>query len=155
MLDINNGSKAKTSTSETKQLLEALLKDANAQYDKLEKAVSAVGGEQQMRGMERGVLLNVVDQKWREHLYEMDYLKEGIGLRAMAQRDPLVEYQREGGDMFNRMKDGIKEETVRQLFMVRKQLEQAGQVQVNDPAEHDGSAPGVATDRSTQTTLGG
>jgi preprotein translocase subunit SecA len=56
-----------------------------------------VGGEEQIRQMERGVLLNVVDQKWREHLYEMDYLKEGIGLRAMAQRDPLVEYQREGG----------------------------------------------------------
>jgi preprotein translocase subunit SecA len=104
------------------QLLEALQKDANAQYDELEEAVAAVGGEEQMRGMERGVLLNVVDQKWREHLYEMDYLKEGIGLRAMAQRDPLVEYQREGGDMFRRMNDGIKEETVRQLFLVRQQL---------------------------------
>ncbi len=104
------------------QLLDALQKDANAQYDELEEAVAAVGGEEQMRGMERGVLLNVVDQKWREHLYEMDYLKEGIGLRAMAQRDPLVEYQREGGDMFRRMNDGIKEETVRQLFLVRQQL---------------------------------
>src|SRR5699024_8008796 len=88
------------------QLLEAVLADANAQYDKLEDAVIEMGGEEQMRGMERGVLLNVVDQKWREHLYEMDYLKEGIGLRAMAQRDPLVEYQREGGDMFKRMKEG-------------------------------------------------
>jgi preprotein translocase subunit SecA len=104
------------------QLLTALQEDANAQYDELEEAVAAVGGEDQMRGMERGVLLNVVDQKWREHLYEMDYLKEGIGLRAMAQRDPLVEYQREGGDMFRRMNDGIKEETVRQLFLVRQQL---------------------------------
>ena len=53
-----------------------------------------------MRQLERNVLLNVIDRKWREHLYEMDYLKEGIGLRAMAQRDPLVEYQREGFDMF-------------------------------------------------------
>jgi preprotein translocase subunit SecA len=107
------------------QLLEALQKDANAQYDELEEAVAAVGGEEQMRGMERGVLLNVVDQKWREHLYEMDYLKEGIGLRAMAQRDPLVEYQREGGDMFRRMNDGIKEETIRQLFLVRKQFQES------------------------------
>ncbi|MDK6301538.1 preprotein translocase subunit SecA [Corynebacterium sp. UMB9976] len=120
------------------QLLEAVLADANAQYDKLEDAVIEMGGEEQMRGMERGVLLNVVDQKWREHLYEMDYLKEGIGLRAMAQRDPLVEYQREGGDMFNRMKEGIREETIRQLFLVRTQLAQAGAFQVEDPAESDG-----------------
>ena len=120
------------------QLREALLDDANKQYDQLETDVKELSGdEEQMRGIERGVLLNVVDQKWREHLYEMDYLKEGIGLRAMAQRDPLVEYQREGGDMFNRMKDGIKEETVRQLFLVRNQVAQSrGNIQVHDPAEH-------------------
>ena len=99
-----------------------------------------MGGEDQMRGMERSVLLNVVDQKWREHLYEMDYLKEGIGLRAMAQRDPLVEYQREGGDMFSRMKDGIKEETVRQLFLVRTQLAQAGALTIEDPADDGDNA---------------
>ena len=64
----------------------------------------------------------MVDKRWREHLYEMDYLKEGIGLRAMAQRDPLVEYQKEGGDMFRAMKDAIKEETVRQLFLLRAQI---------------------------------
>jgi preprotein translocase subunit SecA len=58
----------------------------------------------------------VLDHKWREHLYEMDYLREGIGLRAMAQRDPLVEYQREGFDMFNTMMEGIKEESVAYLF---------------------------------------
>ncbi len=69
-----------------------------------------------MRQIERLVVLSVLDQKWREHLYEMDYLREGIGLRAMAQRDPLVEYQREGFDMFNAMMDGIKEESVGNLF---------------------------------------
>ena len=68
------------------------------------------------------MVLSVIGKRWPEHLYEMDYLKEGIGLRAMAQRDPLVEYQKEGGDMFNGMKDGIKEETVRQLFLLRKQF---------------------------------
>jgi preprotein translocase subunit SecA len=67
-----------------------------------------------------------MDRKWREHLYEMDYLKEGIGLRAMAQRDPLIEYQREGFDMFSAMLEGIKEETVGHLFNV--------QVQVAEPA---------------------
>ena len=71
-----------------------------------------------MRQLERNVLLNVLDRKWREHLYEMDYLKEGIGLRAMAQRDPLVEYQREGFDMFTGMLDGLKEESVGFLFNV-------------------------------------
>ena len=71
-----------------------------------------------MRQLERNVLLNVLDRKWREHLYEMDYLKEGIGLRAMAQRDPLVEYQREGYDMFIGMLEGLKEESVGFLFNV-------------------------------------
>ena len=74
-----------------------------------------------MRELERQVLLQVMDRKWREHLYEMDYLKEGIGLRAMAQRDPLIEYQREGFDMFAAMLEGIKEETVTHLFHVRVQ----------------------------------
>jgi preprotein translocase subunit SecA len=64
------------------------------------------------------VLLNVLDRKWREHLYEMDYLKEGIGLRQMAQRDPVVEYQREGYDMFIGMLDALKEESVAFLFNV-------------------------------------
>jgi preprotein translocase subunit SecA len=68
------------------------------------------------RELERRVVLAVLDHKWREHLYEMDYLREGIGLRAMAQRDPLVEYQREGFDMFNTMMEGIKEESVAYLF---------------------------------------
>ncbi len=138
----------------SQQLLDAILEDAHNEYDKLEEAVSSVGGEKQMRGMERAALLNVVDQKWREHLYEMDYLKEGIGLRAMAQRDPLVEYQREGGDMFNVMKDGIKEDTVRQLFLIRKQLEQHNQqaMQVEDPAA---GASDDEDNAKPQTTIGG
>mgnify|MGYP001016722690 FL=1 len=104
-------------------LLEAVLLDAHTQYGQLEEAVTLIGGEAQMRNLERQVILPILDQKWREHLYEMDYLKEGIGLRAMAQRDPLVEYQKEGGEMFDAMKDAIKEETVRQLFMLRKQFQ--------------------------------
>jgi len=66
----------------------------------------------------------VLDRKWREHLYEMDYLREGIGLRAYSQRDPLVEYQREGFDMFRAMMDGIKEEAVGYLFNLEVQLEE-------------------------------
>ena len=113
--------------------LEAVLQeDVRTCYDELEEAVAAIGGEQQMRNLERFTILNVMDRKWREHLYEMDYLKEGIGLRAMAQADPLVEYQREGYDMFTGMMDGIKEESIRQLFLVRQQVMQAEQKQDAD-----------------------
>ena len=118
------------------QLRDALVQDANNEYDKLEESVTAIGGEQQMRNTERMVILPIIDQKWREHLYEMDYLKEGIGLRAMAQRDPLVEYQKEGGDMFNAMNDGVKEETVRQLFMLRKQFKAQEEAKAAESAEN-------------------
>lgn len=97
-------------------LLDALLKDAHAAYAKREQEINEIAGEGGMRELERRVMLSVLDRKWREHLYEMDYLKEGIGLRAMAQRDPLVEYQREGFDMFTGMLEGLKEESVGFLF---------------------------------------
>ena len=77
-----------------------------------------------MRELERRVVLSVLDRKWREHLYEMDYLREGIYLRAYSQRDPLVEYQREGFDMFAAMMDGIKEESVGFLFNLEVQVEE-------------------------------
>ncbi|MDA8439056.1 MAG: SEC-C metal-binding domain-containing protein, partial [Propionibacterium sp.] len=79
-------------------------------------------GEDTMRELERQVLLTVLDRKWREHLYEMDYLREGIGLRAMAQRDPLVEYQREGGQMFTAMMEAFMEEVVGYLFNLEVQV---------------------------------
>ena len=75
-----------------------------------------------LRELERQVVLSVLDRKWREHLYEMDYLREGIYLRAYSQRDPLVEYQREGFDMFAAMMDGIKEESVGFLFNLQVEI---------------------------------
>jgi len=110
------------------ELLDALLKDAERAYAAREAELEEIGGEGAMRQLERNVLLNVIDRKWREHLYEMDYLKEGIGLRAMAQRDPLVEYQREGFDMFTAMLDGMKEESVGFLFNVSVERVPAPQV---------------------------
>jgi preprotein translocase subunit SecA len=101
------------------ELLEALQADAQAAYNRREEEI----GEEVMRELERRVLLSVLDRKWREHLYEMDYLREGIGLRAYSQRDPLVEYQREGFDMFNAMKEGIREETVGFLFNLEVEVE--------------------------------
>lgn len=100
------------------ELLDMLIKDAERAYAERERELEELAGEGAMRQLERNVLLNVIDRKWREHLYEMDYLKEGIGLRAMAQRDPLVEYQREGYDMFVGMLEALKEESVGFLFNV-------------------------------------
>jgi preprotein translocase subunit SecA len=97
-----------------------MIEDAQEAYVHREEALSS----EAMRELERQVLLAVIDRKWREHLYEMDYLQEGVGLRAYAQRDPLVEYQREGFDMFNQMLDGIKEEAVGFLFNLDVQVEQ-------------------------------
>ncbi len=105
-------------------LLEALLEDAHTAYEKREQEIDGLAGEGSMRNLERQVLLSVLDRKWREHLYEMDYLKEGIGLRAMAQRDPLVEYQREGFDMFAAMLEGLKEESVGFLFNLQVEVQQ-------------------------------
>ncbi|RWZ84031.1 preprotein translocase subunit SecA [Glutamicibacter sp. HZAU] len=89
-----------------------ILSDAQYQYEEREKLV----GSSTMRDLERRVVLSTIGRKWQEHLYEMDYLKEGIGLRAMAQRDPLVEYQREGYTMFQTMMEGIREESIGTLF---------------------------------------
>ncbi len=100
-------------------LIDDLKADAHKAYDNREAEV----GVEVMRELERQVLLSVLDRKWREHLYEMDYLREGIGLRAYSQRDPLVEYQREGFDMFNAMKEGIREETVGFLFNLEVEVE--------------------------------
>ena len=91
--------------------------DAEAQMEGNALAHAQLGGEP-MRTLERRVLLAVVDKRWREHLYEMDYLKDGIGLRGMGQRDPLVEYQREGYQMYNSMIEAIKEESIQLLFHV-------------------------------------
>jgi preprotein translocase subunit SecA len=103
----------------TKKFLTAeLLSDARLAYAQRTQAI----GEEAMRELERRVVLSVIDRKWREHLYEMDYLKEGIGLRAMAQRDPLVEYQREGYSMFQQMTGAIREETITYLFNLEVQV---------------------------------
>ena len=91
-----------------------IVEDARQQYGEMEETI----GETGLRDLERRVVLAVLDRKWREHLYEMDYLKDGIGLRGMGQRDPLVEYQREGYQMYNSMIEAIKEESIQLLFHV-------------------------------------
>jgi preprotein translocase subunit SecA len=134
----------------TADLITALVQE-NAQqaYDRREADLTP----DNMREIERRVVLSVLDRKWREHLYEMDYLREGIGLRAMAQRDPLVEYQREGYDMFNSMMDGIKEESVGNLFNLQIEFQEnpiVEEVGAGAQLAFGGSLPGVAAGGAQQ-----
>jgi preprotein translocase subunit SecA len=135
-------------------LVAELQADAQGAYDTREATL----GEEVMRELERRVILSVLDRRWREHLYEMDYLQEGIGLRAMAQRDPLVEYQREGFDLFRAMMDSIQHESVGYLFNVEVELDTTSDDDATDiDGEHeDGhhnhdhptvTAPGLAPAR--------
>ncbi|MGV0837546.1 preprotein translocase subunit SecA [Mycolicibacterium thermoresistibile] len=137
------------------ELLQVLIEDAERAYAQREAEIDELAGEGAMRQLERNVLLNVIDRKWREHLYEMDYLKEGIGLRAMAQRDPLVEYQREGYDMFVGMLEGLKEESVGFLFNVA--VEPAAAPAVAPVSAPTGLAEfaAAAAAKAQQTTQGG
>jgi preprotein translocase subunit SecA len=138
-------------------LLAAVLEDARAAYARREAELEALAGPEAMRELERRVVLSVLDRKWREHLYEMDYLREGIGLRALAQRNPEVEYRREGFEMFNAMLEALKEESVGFLFNVQVQVAEPEAVpeavpQAPSPpasagsalAQIDGQAPPVA-----------
>ena len=125
-------------------MIETLHKDIEAAYLAREEQL----GTPVMRELERRVILSVLDRKWREHLYEMDYLQEGIGLRAMAQRDPLVEYQREGFDLFVAMMEGIKEESVGYLFNVEVTVTPHAHV-AGEKDEVDLEAKGLA--QSTET----
>ncbi|GGK86139.1 protein translocase subunit SecA [Mangrovihabitans endophyticus] len=128
--DIIEESGGERSAIDHEFLTARLTEDAQQSYANRETEL----GEEPLRELERQVLLAVIDRKWREHLYEMDYLQEGISLRAYAQRDPVVEYQREGFDMFNQMMEGIKEEAVGFLFNLEVQVEEQPTVTV-DPSK--------------------
>ena len=94
------------------EVVDLAVDDALEQYDQRERLI----GEDQMRNVERAVMLQVIDGRWKEHLLDMDYLQEGIHLRALGQRDPLVEYKSEGFDLFNDMLEGVKTSTVTTLM---------------------------------------
>jgi preprotein translocase subunit SecA len=130
------GSRSKLTAS---FLAKEIISDAKIQYARRTESL----GVDAMRELERRVVLSVIDRKWRDHLYEMDYLKEGIGLRAMAQRDPLVEYQREGFVMFQQMMGSIREEAITYLFNVEVKLDQSPVDQIKPQANLTYSAPGA------------
>jgi preprotein translocase subunit SecA len=133
-----------TGAGSTDDLYALLVDDALTHYEQREEELSP----EIMRQVERQVMLKVIDTRWREHLYEMDYLQEGINLRAMGQKDPLTEWQREGFDMFGQMMKGIAQDLVRYVMHV--------QVNVQQPSP---AAPAVGTDfnqpAAGSTTVGG
>jgi len=143
-----------SSALDSDYLTAQILEDATVAYEKRQSDL----GTDVMRELERKVLLSVLDRKWREHLYEMDYLQEGIGLRAMAQRDPLVEYQREGYELFSAMMDGIKEELASLVFNVQVTVEGDGsQVKAAGISEKPSDVTGLqytASDESGVATKG-
>ncbi|MEE8331341.1 MAG: preprotein translocase subunit SecA [Acidimicrobiia bacterium] len=99
---------------DTDEVADAAIDEATTAYQAREEEI----GTDRLRALERAVILSIIDNKWREHLSEMDYLRAGINLRAMGQRDPLTEYQREGFDMFSELVDGVKYDAIRYLFHV-------------------------------------
>ncbi|HEY0188271.1 MAG TPA: preprotein translocase subunit SecA [Cellulomonas sp.] len=131
-----------------------LLSDARIAYQNREESL----GEANMRQLERRVVLSVLDRKWREHLYEMDYLKAGIGLRAMAQRDPLIEYQREGFQLFQAMTDSIKDEAVGFLFNLEVKVaerEEGAAPADGSAVEGEGEGEGDGAAAADDGTTGG
>src|SRR5450432_687632 len=132
-------------------IIEEMTADAQSAYDSREQELGTLpDGEMVMRQLERQVVLTVLDRKWREHLYEMDYLQEGIQLRSYGQRDPLVEYQREGFTMFTTMMDAIKEESVGLLFNLEVQVA-APEVAAEPTADDEGSASAPAAPAAPRT----
>jgi preprotein translocase subunit SecA len=109
---------------ETESLTRALLKDDLLQKTQgAYRAKEAQVGADMMRYLERMMLLQVVDSQWKDHLLGMDHLKEGIGLRGYGQKDPLVEYKREGFELFEGMEARIAKETVERLMKVQVAVE--------------------------------
>jgi len=125
------------------QVFESVLTEAVAYYEERERTMP--GGAETMRQLERDIMLQIIDQRWREHLAEMDYLREGINLRAMGQQDPLVAWQREGYAMFGQLMDAVNEDYVRYVMHV--------EVLVEQPSEPDlGQASYLAQDDPVQGT---
>ncbi|MFT6289984.1 MAG: preprotein translocase subunit SecA [Ilumatobacter sp.] len=126
--------------ADTDEIYDLVMADATTHYEKREAEL----GEEVLRQVERQVMLRIIDQRWREHLEEMDYLQSGINLRAMGQKDPLTEWQREGFDMFGGMMTGIAQDFVKYVMHVQVVQNQNGaanvqdgQAAINDPADQN------------------
>jgi len=141
----------------TEELQELLLDDATAYYEKREEEL----GPDTMRQIERQVMLQIVDQHWREHLLEMDYLEEGINLRAMGQKDPLVEWQREGFEMFGLMMTSIAQDFVKYVMHVQVVVDEPAadtpvtQMQTSGPDDPSSAGNGMVEAARAQAAVDG
>ena len=135
--------------ADTDAVYDLVMADANAHYQRREAEL----GADVMRQIERQVMLSIIDQRWREHLEEMDYLQEGINLRAMGQKDPLTEWQREGYEMFGQMMVGIAQDFVRYVMHVQVVTEEQPAVRVQNLVET--SNEDVSDDGFTAAALAG
>ncbi len=139
----------------TDGLYDRLMGEATAYYEQREESF----GADSMREVERQVMLRIIDQKWREHLFEMDYLQEGIHLRAMGQKDPLVEWQREGYDMFGQMMTAIAQDFVKYMMHVQVVVEDqpatpAAEMQYSAPDDPSASGGMAAAARAEAAATG-
>jgi preprotein translocase subunit SecA len=140
------------SAEHTDQLYELLVDDALTHYERREAEL----GEEVMRQVERQVMLRIIDTRWREHLYEMDYLQEGINLRAMGQKDPLTEWQREGFEMFGQMMKGVSQDLVKYVMHVQVQVDQpAGAGAAKGGIEADADVRNVSYSAPDESAAGG
>jgi preprotein translocase subunit SecA len=142
--------------STTDDVYERLMGEGQGYYEQREAEL----GAETMREVERQVMLRIIDQKWREHLYEMDYLQEGINLRAMGQKDPLVEWQREGYEMFGAMMQGIAQDFVKYVMHAQVTTAQQPQpepqvqdVQYTAPSDPSESGGGMAAAARAQAAI--
>jgi preprotein translocase subunit SecA len=133
----------------TDGVYDLVMADANRHYQQREEEL----GPDMLRQIERQVMLSIIDQRWREHLEEMDYLQEGINLRAMGQKDPLTEWQREGFEMFGEMMIGIAQDFVRYVMHVQVVNEEQPAVQVRNLTET--SSDDVSTDGFVAAAIAG
>ena len=133
------------------QITESVIAEAMELY--AERDEQLLGGAETARQLERDIMLQIIDQRWQDHLADMDYLREGIGLRAMGNQDPLVAWQREGFAMFNALMDGIADDYLRHVFHVTVKVEQAPEMNMaqasyiaaDDPVQEATMAMALAT----------
>ncbi len=130
-LSVNLAELDAAEASDREAMTQALIDDSMAAYDRREQEF----GEELMRYLERQILLQIIDNRWKEHLYEMDYLREGIHLRGFAQIDPLVAYKNEGFSMFQELMNSIWEEYARLIFHVEVEVSPAQAEELFGPAE--------------------
>ena len=153
----------------SEDILEMVLKDARERLEERKAEWEERTAELERRGLtrtdgvasfeeaERRTLLSVVDSRWREHLYEMDYLREGIGWRGLSQRDPLVEYKREGFDIFQEMERGLKEDYVTYIYRienVRVREEEMQQLSYSGGGEEPNQRPKSPRQRGAEGKVG-